>query len=252
MIYHIPELHLHPLILDEVIYPDLDCCNYWSENWSESFYEAAVLAGTIPVTFHDPELGALLILNLHDRYSVLDWENLHVSTKVHKMIRRGEFRSGKYTLRISSDIQLAADGIAASYGENNWVIPRYVALIESVQNSQSNIIFTAVELIETATGTVLGGELGYTIGKVYTSLSGFTNRDFPNSGTVQLIVLGKILEQKGYAFWNLGQPDMVYKAKFGAIYTPRDQFIERWKKSAQSEHSICDLIGVYDLSDYLV
>jgi len=245
-VYQISEDALDPLVLDQLIYPDLENCNYWSDDWSVSFYTASVLAGTIPVTYHDNSMGNLLVLNLHDRYSVLDWENLHISTKVQKMIRRGEFSVGKYTLRISTDIQRAVDGISASYGDNNWVIPQYAALLEAVQRAQSRIIFTAVELIDNETGTVLGGELGYTIGTVYTSLSGFTNRDFPNIGTVQLVVLGKVLEQKGYSFWNLGQPYMTYKAQLGAIYTPRSQFIERWKELALGDISIGDLVGEYD------
>jgi len=63
---------------------------------------------------------------------------------------------------------------------------------------------------------------------VYTSLSGWTGeRTSEAVGTAQLMLLGRWLRRRGYAFWSLGHcysPEMDYKRQLGhRIYT-REQF----------------------------
>jgi len=74
----------------------------------------------------------------------------------------------------------------------------------------------------------LAGEIGFSIGHVYTSLSGWTGeRTSEAVGTAQLMLLGRWLRRRGYAFWSLGHcysPEMDYKRQLGhRIYT-REQF----------------------------
>lgn len=74
----------------------------------------------------------------------------------------------------------------------------------------------------------LAGEIGFSIGRVYTSLSGWTGeRTASATGTAQLVLLGRWLQQRGYRFWSLGHcysPEMDYKRQLGhRIYT-REQF----------------------------
>ena len=80
------------------------------------------------------------------------------------------------------------------------------------------------------TSMLLAGEIGYSIGKVYTSLSGFNVRSDAAVGTVQLVLLGRWLEQRGYAFWSLGHcysPEMDYKRRLGHRVLPRHAFLDR-------------------------
>merc|ERR1712232_1033656 len=79
---------------------------------------------------------------------------------------------------------------------------------------------------------LVAGEIGFSIGQVYTSLSGFY--DVGGCGTVQLHLLGRWLEHKGYAFWSLGHcysPQMEYKRQLGHRIYPRADFLRRVRES---------------------
>jgi hypothetical protein len=74
----------------------------------------------------------------------------------------------------------------------------------------------------------LAGEIGFSVGRVYTSLSGWTGERTADSiGTAQLVLLGRWLQRRGYAFWSLGHcysPEMEYKRKLGHRIYPRADF----------------------------
>jgi hypothetical protein len=76
----------------------------------------------------------------------------------------------------------------------------------------------------------LAGEIGFSIGRVYTSLSGWTGeRSTRSVGTAQLVLLGRLLQRRGYAFWSLGHcysPHMDYKRQLGHRIYPRQAFRE--------------------------
>ena len=77
----------------------------------------------------------------------------------------------------------------------------------------------------------MAGEIGYRVGRVYTSLTGFFDRHDPelrNVGKLQLVLLARHLQAAGFAFWNLGQPEMQYKRDLGARVLPRPVFLRRW------------------------
>jgi len=80
----------------------------------------------------------------------------------------------------------------------------------------------------------LSGEIGFSIGKIYTSLSGWTEeRTAEGTGTTQLVLLGRWLQQKGYSFWSLGHcysPAMDYKRQLGHRIFPRTNFLALLKQ----------------------
>ena len=82
---------------------------------------------------------------------------------------------------------------------------------------------------------LVAGEIGYSIGSVYTSLSGFSTRGTveAGSGHVQLVCLGKWLQRKGYSFWSMGHcysPEMDYKRQLGHRIYPRADFLAKLKR----------------------
>lgn len=93
-----------------------------------------------------------------------------------------------------------------------------------------NFRVVSIELYDEDEGIqrLIAGEIGYLIGRVYTSLSGFY--ELPDAGTVQLVCLGRWLELKGYAFWSLGHcysPCMDYKRQLGHRVYPRKDFLRK-------------------------
>ena len=83
---------------------------------------------------------------------------------------------------------------------------------------------------------LIGGEIGYIIGSIYTSLSGFFDREnYRNIGKVQLLSLASLLKKSGYEFWNMGHPHMDYKFNLGAIEYQRRDFLTMWIKYRDRE-----------------
>jgi Leu/Phe-tRNA-protein transferase len=80
---------------------------------------------------------------------------------------------------------------------------------------------------------LVGGELGYTVGSIYTSLTGFSSRD--SAGSVQLAALGKLIFAAGFTVWDLGMA-MEYKQSLGAQLVPRDDFVGMVHEAREMEN----------------
>eukprot|EP00300_Choanocystis_sp_HF-7_P014947 c18885_g1_i5.p1 GENE.c18885_g1_i5~~c18885_g1_i5.p1 ORF type:complete len:143 (+),score=14.57 c18885_g1_i5:426-854(+) len=115
----------------------------------------------------------------------------------------------------------------------------------------SNALFRAhsVELFDSC-GNLVAGEVGYSIGRTFTSLTGFFDAKSKNpqgrlvhssAGKIQLILLAEALRDRGFAFWNLGHPprprsgSMMYKADIGGTVISRKEFLERWVQARDME-----------------
>lgn len=74
------------------------------------------------------------------------------------------------------------------------------------------------------TKCVVAGEVGYTVGDIYTSLTGAYTVD--GTGSLQLAMLGMLLLRYGYTAWDLGM-SMKYKEKtLGSQEIPRNKWLD--------------------------
>ncbi|KAF4656665.1 hypothetical protein FOL47_008818 [Perkinsus chesapeaki] len=217
---------------------------YASREWTDDFYTRQAYIGCIAVSYQN----RLLMPEMQKRYCIMEFTKLHIPKKVRRAIRR--LSPGELTIRATRDptgsgIERVIKGIARANGKNNWLGTRYITILKRMNEEGPIAVGDSlfqVECVEVmdANGKLLAGEVGYTMGGVYTSLSGFVNKKDPQCshravGLLQMIALGKLLEKGGYDYWNLGHPpsggQMQYKIDIGGEILPRFDFLQRWDTS---------------------
>lgn len=213
-----------PKYLQEHIYPNIYKNYYWSDDFSASYYITQAKAGFIAVT-DTYEEQELLLPEIQFSYALLDFKDLHISKKVSKCIKKE-----KLHIEIDNNIEEIAEHIRASY-KNSWLSEQYCTTLRATEDSDKS--FKVITVYIEAEGNIVAGEIGYIIGKTYTSLSGFSSKEnrYCNYGTAQLVLLAQYLQAQGFAFWNLGQPYMDYKLALGAKVYERETFLARWFSS---------------------
>lgn len=223
-IHYLPyESLINPSYLEEAIYTDIDSSYYWSDDYSAEYYIAQAKAGFISVTevYKGKEL---LLPEIQFEYALLDLEQLHCSKKVAKLIRKESLQ-----LTIDSNIEEIAEYIDKTH-KNSWLTKQYAGILRSTVGVDKN--FKVITAYVEQDGEVIAGEVGYMIGRTYTSLSGFSkkSKEYNNYGTAQQVLLGKYLIENGFTLWSLGH-DIPYKKALGAQICERECFLERWFKS---------------------
>jgi len=209
---------------------------YWHEDFDRDFYRAQAKAGCIAITI-DRGDRPFLVSELHSGYAVLDWENLHRSRSLGRLFRSERYAALRPRLAINPDPRPILARLARRW-RSTWLVAPYRKLVRQFAAEPiGELRFWGIELHAERGGEdrIAAGELGYTLGRTYTSLSGFYDRsdsEFSDMGKVQLHLLARHLEERGFAFWNLGEPTMKYKQDLGARILPRAEFLERWKKAA--------------------
>lgn len=232
-IYPLTLRDLEPATLFGTIYPNPRLTYFWSVDWSPEFYVKQARAGMIAVAYHHDGAGDLLIPEMQDAYAVLDFANLRIPKAARKAMRSEAWTQGEIGLRVTADPMPVMAGICTTFGDGCWLLESYRELMCALAANppmEPPFRLEVVELRHLPTNTPVAGELGYTIGATYTSLTGFFVREprWSGMGLLQLVLLGEALAANGYAFWNLGHPEMQYKHDLGAQVLARGAFLERW------------------------
>lgn len=174
--------------------------------------------------------------------------DLHIRKSVRKKCKR-------FDLSINQCFDEVIDGCHKQHGHHCWLYPQLVEAFRymyemtnskhdgiylpridddnytmantpklAMKNRNSHIIvrFYTIQVWNSNTGKLAGGEIGYTVGDIYTSLTGFSCED--SAGSVQLLALGKLLKDNGFKLWDLGM-EMDYKSDLGSRMMPREQFV---------------------------
>ena len=235
MIVPITPEHLQPQVLATHVLSDMSRSHYWTDVWDPSFYVALAREGFISIAHEHADFGPVLLPELQCSYAVLDWANLHQSRNVRRLRHSGRMEADAIEFRVERDPEAVMRALTRHHGKECWLIESYRRLMAGLaaEGGPDDVGFSlcATELWSLRTGELVAGELGYSIGCIYTSLSGFCMpgdgawRDF---GTLQLVLLAEVLRDSGYAFWNLGHPHMEYKQALGARVVGRSDFLFRW------------------------
>ena len=100
--------------LHEHIYTDMLKNYYWSDDFSAQYYIAQAKAGFIAVTDYYEE-EELLLPEIQFSYALLDFDDLHISTKVKKLLRKRNLH-----LEIADKLDEVWEGINKLH-KNNWL-----------------------------------------------------------------------------------------------------------------------------------
>ena len=216
-------------ILFNYIYANLDSNYYISDDLSAEFYTLQAISGFITTSIN-LENKFYLVPEIQFEYAILDFENLHISKKVKKLLNKNDF-----IFSINTNMKEVIKNIQTHH-KSNWLTNEYYEILEKVKEYKNpNIDFEllSIELWDKSKTILIAGEIGYKIGSVYTSLTGFCLKDkkYNNFGKLQMVLLSLYLEKNNFSFWNLGHPYMQYKFDLGAITDKREAFLKRWLPS---------------------
>jgi len=164
---------------------------------------------------------------LHKKRSLVqNWDTIHVGKNARK-------RAKKYQISFDLAIDTVIDGCVEQHGED-WLYPPVQDAFRSLNRKPVTrrrksggqepgaVRVHSIELWEDE--KIVAGELGYSFGQVYTSLTGYYIKD--STGTIQMLAMAGLLKKAGYQLWDLGMT-LKYKEDMGAREAPRGKFVER-------------------------
>jgi Leu/Phe-tRNA-protein transferase len=212
------------------IYHNFNDSYYITDDLSPEMYDALAYNGFISVSVKDQYNNDYLLPEMQTSYAVLHWENLHISKRLKQFIKKHILPKNDYFISINEDIQAVFDGIRRYHREKNWMNNSYTNILNKMfRQTKFRQIIISVELWHHH--HLIGGEIGYLTGKIYTSLTGFFDiNNYSNFGKIQLISLAALLKNADVAFWNMGHPYMKYKFDIGAREYARLDFLNMWLK----------------------
>ena len=227
-IYYLTHEKLRDKLYFEQLSLDMQNSYYWSDDWSEEFYIELAQTGFISTTY-DTKGGLVLLPELQFDYAILDFKDLHISKKVKKLMRENN-----YIFQIDSRFNEVLQKFTTQH-KYNWLKDEYLELLKKLYASNDekrDFKIISVEIVSKESDELIAGEVGYIIGKTYTSLSGFSSpeKKYSSYGTLQLVLLAQYLQENGFSFWNLGHPHMEYKQKLGCKTYSRSEFLKRWNE----------------------
>jgi Leu/Phe-tRNA-protein transferase len=168
---------------------------------------------------NDEERFFVLLPKLHLVRSALFFPELHIKKSIRRFLP-------EYELRVNTDFDRILDNCVQIHG-GAWLTPPLVETLKSMQK-RNGTRARPVSFAVYREGKPRAGEIGVTIGRVYTSYSGYYEE--ANAGTVQIILMAQWLDDIGFDFLDLGMP-LDYKTDLGARDITPDRFVELFRKA---------------------
>lgn len=187
-----------------------------------SMVAACCRLGYLPMAHHETETP-LLLIKCHEERMVLRFSELHIGRSVRRRMRKH-----RWVLAVDRDFARVLRDIQKVH-EPSWFTPSLCAVFQMMHdNPPDGVSLHSVELYR-EDGALAAAEIGYRCGAVYTSLSGYYLVD--GAGAVQTAALALVLENRGFAFWDLGM-DVPYKRDLGARGVERFTFLQEYRREA--------------------
>ena len=156
-----------------------------------------------------------LLPKLHSqRCVVIPPDNVHISSKVKK-------RSHKYSFSMDACFDRVVQSCIEQHGNRSWLYRPLRNALADLHHRPCPVVHS-VELWDNESGDLVAGEIGYHVGAIYTSMTGFFKAS--GSGTIQLVALAMALAQRNVCVWDLGM-SMDYKLELGARNIDRGEWI---------------------------
>ena len=192
----------------------------WSASFDPEFMSAVMREGYLP-TAHNiagPH-GYVLLPKLHEQRSLMSFDRLNINRSTRR-------RAVDFHISVDKKFDEVVAACIRQHGES-WLHPPIVEGFRKLfqMGGNKNVRMHSIECYEG--DRLVAGELGYTAGRSYCSLTGFSEAS--SAGTVQLVCLGVHLRESGIAFWDLGM-GMEYKQALGAQEKSRMSFLKELHK----------------------
>jgi Leu/Phe-tRNA-protein transferase len=213
----------------------------WSLYFDPPFLVRLMYSGFLPICTQLGDGLYCLLPKLHKARTVLGLDEIfHVSKKVRK-------HAHKYILSINRDLKGVVEGIHEQHGDSCWLYPPLENGLIDLGTGQyilpgsCSVSVVSVELWSVEDDRLVAGEVGYCVGSIYTSMTGFYRDD--GSGSVQLAALGGLLRRLKFTMWDFGMM-MEYKKKFGCREIPRREFVNKLRE-ARDDGVVCRSLAEY-------
>ena len=230
--YITPAIDL-PKFANRFVAADGDIAYCWSLSFDLGFFARLCFEGFLSICSFPQKLVPVLMPWIDPERAVMEFGAMHVSKVLVK-------RSKHYRMTVNADLDGVVAGCVKQHGES-WLWPPMQELLRNGFRSpdelissfgaaapaglkQSGFRVVTFELWDKRTNKLVAGDLGYVVGRCYTSMSGFRSPDTKGCGTIQLVGTYALLKRCGFAWWDLGMV-MDYKKELGAKVVQRKQFI---------------------------
>ncbi|CRG98721.1 Leu/Phe-tRNA protein transferase, putative [Plasmodium relictum] len=215
-------------IVDILIEENYEHENTWCVHCDASFICQLFYEGFIPVASKQKVYKienyetkiykeCLLIPKIHYIRSCMHPSEIHISKKVKKKCKN-------FYITIDKDFDGVIEGIVEKHGQN-WLYPfvqKEFKKIFEKSITYKNVQMHSVEVWYE--DKLVAGEIGNTVGSIYTSLTGFQRKSC--AGTIQLCALAKLLEYQKFQLWDLGML-LPYKKEIGSKEIPMKEFFNK-------------------------